>query len=52
MAGQANREMMAKLLFQHFDVPALYIANTAALALFALGKVTGVVVDCGQHPLS
>ncbi len=44
---QANREAIASLLFQHFNVPALYIANTSALALFASGKVTGVVVDCG-----
>jgi hypothetical protein len=42
---------MAKMLFQDFDIPALYIANTSALALFASSKVTGVVVDCGTFIL-
>jgi actin-related protein len=44
---QANREIIAKILFKEFNVPALYIANTSALALFAAGRVTGVVVESG-----
>jgi len=46
---KANREKMVQIMFETFNVPALYIANTAALALQATGRSTGIVVDIGQH---
>jgi actin-related protein len=45
----ANREMVARVLFQEFRVPALFVANTSSLALFGSGRVTGVVVELGYN---
>lgn len=42
-----NRKLMAEVLFEHLGVENLYITNTSTLALYANGKTTGVVVDCG-----
>lgn len=35
------------MLFESFRVPSIYIANSASLALFASGRTTGLVVECG-----
>lgn len=45
---KANREKMAQIMFETFRVPALYIENTAVLALHASGRTTGIVLDCGD----
>lgn len=37
-----------RLLFDHFHVPAVYMQNTAILALHASGRTTGLVVDLGH----
>lgn len=37
-----------QLFFETFRVRALYLAPPATLALFAVGKLTGVVVDIGD----
>ena len=42
-----NREKIAQVMFEEYNVPSVAIVNTASLALFAAGRVTGVVVDCG-----
>ena len=42
-----NREMMAQVLFETFGVPALYVASAPVLSLYAAGRSTGIVVDCG-----
>eukprot|EP00053_Salpingoeca_punica_P004509 m.49475 g.49475 ORF g.49475 m.49475 type:complete len:514 (+) comp12826_c1_seq1:2177-3718(+) len=44
---KGNREKIAELLFNHFNVPALFVANTSTLALYASQRITGVVVDIG-----
>lgn len=44
---EKNRYKMAKLLFEQFDVPALYVENAPKLALFASGRTSGLVVDIG-----
>ncbi|XP_070580849.1 actin, cytoplasmic 2-like [Ptychodera flava] len=44
---KANREKMTQILFEKFNVPALYIGNTGLLCLFASGRTSGVVVDIG-----
>ncbi|KAF9433620.1 centractin- actin- protein of the dynactin complex [Entomortierella beljakovae] len=46
--SKSNREKMAQVMFETFNVPALYISNQAELALFASGRKTGVVLDVGD----
>ncbi|KKL79000.1 hypothetical protein LCGC14_2019240, partial [marine sediment metagenome] len=43
-----NREKMAEIMFETFNVPALYIATQAVLSLYASGRVTGCVIDIGD----
>ncbi|ERF68865.1 Actin-like protein [Endocarpon pusillum Z07020] len=43
-----NREIAAQVLFETFNVPALYIAVQATLSLYAAGRTTGVVLDVGD----
>jgi actin len=45
---KANREKMAQIMFEKFGVPALYIGIQAVLALYASGRTTGIVLDCGD----
>jgi actin-related protein len=39
---------MAQIMFETFQVPALYVTIQAVLALWASGRTTGVVVDSGE----
>ena len=43
-----NREEAAKILFDTFNVPALHFSVQAVLSLYATGRATGVVLDCGD----
>lgn len=45
---KVNREKLTQLLFDTFNVPGLYVANTAVLSLYSAGKFTGVVVEIGD----
>ncbi len=45
---KVNREKITQILFDTFNVPGLYVANTAVLALYPAGKFTGVVVEIGD----
>ncbi|CEL58128.1 Actin-related protein 4 OS=Emericella nidulans (strain FGSC A4 / ATCC 38163 / CBS 112,46 / NRRL 194 / M139) GN=arp4 PE=3 SV=1 [Rhizoctonia solani AG-1 IB] len=49
---QANRERMAEILFEEFQVPAFYIANNGVLSAFAAGKGTALVIDIGKSVAS
>ncbi|KAG9288041.1 hypothetical protein G9A89_017636 [Geosiphon pyriformis] len=40
-------ERIAQIFFEHFNTPALYIADQALMALFGCGSVNGIVVDVG-----
>ncbi|VDM34044.1 unnamed protein product [Hydatigera taeniaeformis] len=42
-----KREKLTEVLFEKFEVPAFYLAKSAALACFANGRHTGLVLDCG-----
>merc|ERR1712087_81039 len=44
---KANREKMTQIMFETFDAPAFYAANTAVLSLYAAGRTSGIVIDCG-----
>lgn len=43
-----NREKMAEIFFEHFNVPAFYVAVQAVMALYASGRTTGIVLDSGD----
>ena len=43
-----NREMIAQIMFEQFSVPHLYISVQGVCSLYASGRTTGVVVDCGE----
>lgn len=45
---RANRARMCQVWFEQFGVPCLYVLVQAVLALYALGRTTGVVVDSGD----
>ncbi|KAH9943091.1 brg1-associated factor b [Epithele typhae] len=49
---QANRERMAEIMFEEFQTPAFYIANTGVLNAFAAGKGSALVIDIGHSTAS
>ncbi|RLI11168.1 actin, cytoplasmic 2, partial [Candidatus Bathyarchaeota archaeon] len=42
------REKMAEIMFEDFRVPKLYVAMQALVAAYAVGKLTGLIVDMGD----
>lgn len=47
VASSADRSKWAEMLFESYRVPSIYIANSSSLSLFASGRTTGLVVECG-----
>jgi len=45
---EENRKQMIETFFERLNVPAVYVANQAILALYASGEIDGVVLDCGH----
>ncbi|KAK8071223.1 Actin-like protein [Apiospora hydei] len=45
---RANRDTAAQILFETFNVPALYTSIQAVLSLYASGRTTGCVLDSGD----
>mmetsp|Transcript_92971 Transcript_92971/g.161585 ORF Transcript_92971/g.161585 Transcript_92971/m.161585 type:complete len:403 (+) Transcript_92971:46-1254(+) len=45
---KANRERMTQVMFETFNVPAVYISLQAVLSLYASGRTTGTVLDIGD----
>ncbi|XP_053127850.1 actin, cytoplasmic type 5-like [Hemicordylus capensis] len=45
---KANREKMTQIMFETFNLPAMYVAIPAALSLYAAGRCVGIVMDLGD----
>merc|ERR1712167_154391 len=48
MNPKDNRERMTQIMFETFNARRFYVAIQAVLSLYASGRTTGVVVDCGD----
>jgi actin-related protein len=44
----ANREKMAQIMFEKFNIPGMYVAIQAQLSLYSQGCTTGIVLDSGD----
>ncbi|KAJ5080504.1 actin [Anaeramoeba ignava] len=45
---KSHREKTIQIMFETFDIPAFYIANSGVLSLYSSGRTTGIVVDIGH----
>ncbi|KAJ5076509.1 actin-7-related [Anaeramoeba ignava] len=45
---ERNREKMAEIMFEKFNVPAFYLAISGILSLYASGRTTGITVQLGD----
>jgi actin-related protein len=45
---KANRERMTQIMFETFNVPAMYVNMDAVLSLYSSDKTTGAVLDSGD----
>jgi centractin len=48
LTPRAQRERCAQVLFEKLQVPALHCCPSPPLALYATGRTTGLVLDCGE----
>ena len=45
---EKNKEKIAEIMFETFNIPKLFLQNQGILALFASGRTTGIVLDIGD----
>jgi actin beta/gamma 1 len=48
MNPKANRERMTQIMFENFNVPAMYVNIQAVLSLYSAGRTTGCIIDSGD----
>ena len=46
-SGTSSREKMGEVFFESLEIPSLFIARDATLCMYACGRTTGLVIDCG-----
>jgi len=46
--SKQNREKLLQVMFDTFKVQNFYVAAQAVLSLYATGRTTGIVCDCGE----
>ncbi|XP_026529005.1 actin-3-like [Notechis scutatus] len=47
MSPTTNREKMAELLFENFEVPAMFVAHQSLLSVYSYGRTGGLVIGSG-----
>ena len=45
---EGQRERMAQIMFEKFNVPALYVATPGILSIYGSGRTNGIVLDSGD----
>jgi len=45
---RVNREKTTDIMFEKFNVPAMYLEKQSVLSLYSAGRKTGIVVDSGD----
>ena len=48
LTSRAQRERCAQILIEQLQVPALHACPSPPLSLYATGRTTGLVLDCGE----
>ena len=48
LIAKFNKEKKAQIMFETFNTPAVYVANSSATSLYATGRITGFVLESGD----